>query len=137
MEFPPLPKRSAPYNNVTQLPVQPHYRTYNNSNSFSYFQPTSNSSNHNSNKKRKLPPTTPPSPMFPFRIGPNAPLPSCTEPPNYLFSAEKDRFLSCISIFVSEFFNKVKSINDIKNINVESIKQDMNVLMEKYFLNNP
>lgn len=83
-------------------------------------------SQDSSNKKRKLPPVSPLAPMFPYRFSSQSPLPAFTRTSADIIAAEKHKLLNSVSSFVSELLNKIKSMDDVQNINIETLKQDLN-----------
>lgn len=140
VEFPPLPKRYG-IAGSTSSSTQPNFVSTHRSNQSyrSLSQPATNSNENFSSsfKKRKLPPISPPAPMFPFRFSSGSPLPASTQHPSYIISAEKDKLLNCFTSFFTEFINKIKSTEDVKNINVETIRKDISTLVDNIFSSNP
>lgn len=139
-EFPPLPNKSKttcnPRNLSSSQPTVSKSECHFNRipQNFSQQERSLSISSNDNRKKRKLPPVSPTAPMFPFRFSSGTPLPPSQHHPSYIFSAEKDKLLNCVAIFVTEFLNKVVT-SDSKNINIDSVKQDISILLGKNFSN--
>lgn len=122
--FPSLPpKKSTSFNNIKPAPQKTtHHKTY-----VSLSQPsTSKVNNPNPNKKRKITPSSPITPMFPFRFGGSTSIPPNT--PTY--HLEQNKILENLSNFVIETLKKIKSLDDIKKFDFDAIRHDINMVLE-------
>lgn len=150
--FPKLPNQepAASYNIFSSSQRIPRKAvSRNNNNRVTFSQPCSSKSNSssatlvNNTKKRKITPTSPSSPTPPFNFysksGPNVPFtfkssfnsPSKPNYPSPNIEEDKNRIVDCLSKFILNFLGNLESINDIKKINMNTIKQKMNLALEE------
>lgn len=128
--FPALSTQKPTSSNQTNFKTQ---RKPNNRTNLSLSQPsTSNVHNSNPNKKRKFSPSSPPTPMFPFKFSGPSPIPPNNNTPSY--HLEKNKICESLSQFVIDFLNKIKSLDDIKKINLDDFRRNMDTLLEDNFI---
>lgn len=126
INFPPLLKKKSAMSSTTKSvsQTQPKHRTY-----VSLSQPsTSSTYNPNLNKKRKISPPSPTPPMFPFRFCGSSPIPPNPNTPTY--HLEQNKILESVSNFIIDLVKKIKSLDDIKKIDPEGIKHDINMVLK-------
>lgn len=119
--FPPL------NNKLTKCSLsQPNYsqRRPPLANNLSLSQPSTSTST-NINKKRKVNILNSPEPMFPFTFGPSTPLAPNTLSNQDILEKEKNNLINSISGYVISLLEKIKTIEDIKNIKLDSLKKEM------------
>ena len=99
-------------------------------------QPSTSSRNYlqSQNKKRKIAPTSPSyvnhPPMFPFRFGGSSPVPPNVNTPMYHLETEKNKIFESVTYYLHQFLQKIKSLDDIKKLDLESIKRELNFVLE-------
>lgn len=148
--FPKLPNREPTfsYNQFSSSQRVPRKVASKNNNRVSFSQPCSsrnNSANEtpfNNTKKRKINPSPPATPT-PFHIQnpkPNSNLPfSFKAPqiptrPNFPilnFDEDKVKIVDCLSKVIFNFLGNLESLNEIKKINLDTIKQKINLALEE------
>ncbi|CAG9762658.1 unnamed protein product [Ceutorhynchus assimilis] len=119
--FPPL---SNKFTKSSLSQPNPSQRRSLPANILSHSQP-STSSCTNINKKRKIIILNSPEPMFPFTFGPSTPLAANTLSNQDILEKEKNNLINSISGYVISLLGKIKTIEDIKNIKLDSLKKEM------------
>lgn len=134
--FPKLPTNKT----YLSQPCQQNSFT-NNRNTVTFSQPSTSHRNDSSskNKKRKIAPSSPncstPPPMFPFKFGASSHGTMNANTPMYHLETQKSKILESVSCCFFEFVQKIKTLEDIKKFDIESIKRQINMVLEDTFSN--
>lgn len=83
------------------------------------------------NKKRKISVTPPASPMFPFRFSASTPIPPSSNVPQYHLNREKNTILEYVSNFLVDFLGQIKSLSDIKKLDIDAFKRSINLVLDE------